>query len=199
MDKVSALEHFSMLNARSITAEQAWRIAEQGIAHANSSERLGDLTVGTSSGTSGNRGLFLISDTERYRWLGSILARALPDFPFVRHRVAVILATGNTLYETTRQTGLLAFAFFDLHQGMADHRAAMEAFAPEDLVAPPKALRLLVECNFNLRPQHIFAGGEVLDPLDGGTGHRPLMQKGAALDLPGSTEGFSSPLPADTA
>jgi putative adenylate-forming enzyme len=166
MDKVSALEHFSMLNAHSITAEQAWRIAEQGLAHANSSGRLGDLTVGTSSGTSGNRGLFLISDCERYRWLGSILARALPDFPFVRHRVAVILATGNTLYETTRQTGRLAFAFFDLRQGMARHRAAMEAFAPDVLVASPKALRLLVECNFNLRPRHIFAGGEVLDPLD---------------------------------
>jgi hypothetical protein len=36
------------------------------------------LTVGLSSGTSGNRGVFLVSRAERLRWAGILLGRALP-------------------------------------------------------------------------------------------------------------------------
>lgn len=166
MDKALALAHFRDLNAHGVTGEQAWQVAEKGLSDANHSGRLGNLTIGTSSGTSGNRGLFLVSDEERYQWLGSILARTLPDFPFSRHRIAVMLATGNSLYETTRQSGRLAFGFHDLRQGIETHRKAMEAFDPDVIVAPPKALRRLAEQAFILKPAHLFAGGEVLDPLD---------------------------------
>lgn len=166
LDKAQALAYFSSLNAHGVTAEEAWRIAEKGLVEANHSGRLGSLTIGTSSGTSGNRGLFLISDSERYQWLGSILARALPSFPFTRHRIAVMLATGNSLYETTQQSDRLTFGFFDLRQGIEVHRRAMESFAPDVIVAPPKALRILAEETFNLKPAYLFAGGEVLDALD---------------------------------
>jgi putative adenylate-forming enzyme len=188
MDKAMALAHFSGLNAHGVTDGQAWQVAEKGLSEANRSGRLGDLTIGTSSGTSGNRGLFLISDAERYQWLGSILARTLPDFPFARHRVAVLLSTGNSLYETTRQSGRLAFGFYDLRKGIEIHRVAMEAFAPDVIVAPPKALRILAEQDFTLKPAHILAGGEVLDPLDAA----PVMERYgvAPRSIYQATEGF---------
>ncbi|GLS22302.1 hypothetical protein GCM10007874_53200 [Labrys miyagiensis] len=188
IDKAQTLAHFSELNAHRVTAEQAWDVAEKSLAEANHSGRLGDLTIGTSSGTSGNRGLFLISEAERYQWLGSILARTLPDFPFTRHRIAVMMATGNALYETTQQSGRLAFGFYDLRHGIATHREAMEAFAPDVLVAPPKALRAVAEQNFQIKPAHIFAGGEVLDPLDA----IPVTSRYGAMprSIYQATEGF---------
>lgn len=166
MDKASALENFGALNAHGITREAAWAAAEEGLRAGNGSGAIEGLTVGTSSGTSGNRGLFLVSERERCLWLGSILARTLPDFPFRAHRVAVMLSTANELYETTKRSRRLAFAFFDIRKGVASHVADMEAFRPDTIVAPPKALRMLAESGTSLRPRRIFAGGEVLDPLD---------------------------------
>jgi putative adenylate-forming enzyme len=166
MDKALTLAYFSELNTHGVSVEQAWAVAESALAKDNHSGRLGNLTIGTSSGTSGNRGLFLISEVERYRWLGSILARTLPDFPFRRHRIAVMMATGNSLYDTVAQSGRLAFGFYDLRRGIADHRKAIEAFDPDVIVAPPKALRAVAEQDFQIKPAHIYAGGEVLDPLD---------------------------------
>jgi putative adenylate-forming enzyme len=166
MDKTRALENFGALNAHGVSREAAWAAAEEGLRAGNGSGKIGALTVGTSSGTSGNRGLFLVSEHERCLWLGSILAKTLPDFPFRAHRVAVMLSTGNELYETTRRSSRLAFAFFDIRQGVAGHIAGLQTFRPDTLVAPPKALRALAEAGVGLPLQKIFAGGEVLDPLD---------------------------------
>jgi putative adenylate-forming enzyme len=166
VDKEIALANFGVMNAHGIGSDEAWRAAEQGLRRANSSGCVAGLTVGTSTGTSGNRGLFIVSERERRLWLGSILARTLPDFPFAAHRVAVMLATGNALYDTSRQSRRLSFAFFDIRDGVRPHFGRLEAFRPDTIVASPKVLRFLAENGCAIRPQRIFAGGEVLDPLD---------------------------------
>jgi putative adenylate-forming enzyme len=166
IDKTIIMQEFSQMNCHGLSRETAWDVAENGLRSTNSSASIGDLTIGTSTGTSGQRGLFLVSSHERALWLGSIFARCLPDFPWTKHRVAVMLATGNDLYKTASASGRLVFRFFDLKQGLECHTRDLQNFDPDVLIAPPKAVRALAEAKARLKLKHIFTGGEVLDPLD---------------------------------
>jgi putative adenylate-forming enzyme len=166
IDKAIMMREFGLMNSHGLSRESAWDVAESGLRSANSSATIGNLTIGTSTGTSGQRGLFVVSSHERSLWLGSILARCLPDFPWVKHHVAVMLATGNDLYQTASASGRLAFSFFDLKQGLECHASALQDFAPDVLIAPPKAVRALADASVRLKLKHIFTGGEVLEPLD---------------------------------
>jgi putative adenylate-forming enzyme len=166
IDKTILMREFEGMNAPGLSYETAWAAAKASLQSSNSSATHGDLTIGTSTGTSGQRGLFIVSSTERTLWLGSILAKCLPEFPWTRHRVAVMLATGNDLYQTANASGRLAFSFYDLKQGLASHTEALQAFAPNVLIAPPKAVRSLAELKLGLKLKHVFTGGEILDELD---------------------------------
>jgi len=165
MDKASALRHFTDLNAHGVTAEEAWAAAETGLRSENKSGTVRGLTVGTSSGTSGNRGLFLVSHRERCMWLGSILAHAVPEFPWRSFRIALMLSTNNELYETSNGSGRLSFGYFDLRQGVEASIERLRAMQPDILIAPPKALREVARLG-GVRPSKVFSGGEVLDDLD---------------------------------
>lgn len=159
IDKAFVLANFDELNARRVTykAVRAALDAKQ--------DRVDGLIVGQSTGTSGNRGVFVISEAERFTWLGVMLAKALPDILFAHHKVALALPGFNPLYASANETGRLALRFFDLTQGVDAWREALIAFAPDTLVAPPKVLRVLAETT-NLRLANVFSGAEVLDPLD---------------------------------
>jgi putative adenylate-forming enzyme len=159
MDKATLLANFDRLNTKAVT------LAEARAALARGEDRVRGLVVGQSTGTSGNRGVFVISEAERFTWLGVILAKTLPDFPWVRHRVALILPGFGRLYASAAETGRLTLRFFDLSSGLASWRNALLAYAPDTILAPPKVLRLLAEAG-GLRPGRVFSGAEVLDPLD---------------------------------
>ena len=73
MEKSDLMEDFSRFNVPDITNAQGWEAF-------SGSRRIGDFIVGASTGTSGNRGLFVISHGEQFSWLGAILAKAVPDF-----------------------------------------------------------------------------------------------------------------------
>lgn len=128
-------------------------------------ERLGGYVIGHSTGTSGNRGYYLISDAERFVWLGTLLAKALPDALWRRHRVALVLPGLSSLYRSAGSASRIQLGFFDLAQGIGAWADDLDRFAPDTIVAPPKVLRLLAERG-GLEASHIFSGAEVLDPLD---------------------------------
>jgi phenylacetate-coenzyme A ligase PaaK-like adenylate-forming protein len=188
MDKAGALAAFGRLNAAGMTAEEAWEAAERGLSLSNGSGSVRGLTVGTSTGTSGNRGLFLVSEAERRAWLGSILARGIPDVLWRRHRVALFLGTANELYDATDRNGRLRFSFHDLSGGIERHRAGVEAFDPTVLIAPPKALRAMAEDGFRIRPRHVFSGAEILDGSDRAVVERAFGT--TAREIYQATEGF---------
>ena len=159
MDKVTLLANFEQLNRAGVTLAEARAALDQG------QERVRGLIVGQSTGTSGNRGVFVISEAERFTWLGVILAKALPDVLWARHRVALVLPGFGQLYASAAETGRLALRFFDLALGLGHWRDDLRAFDPDTIVAPPKILRALAEAG-GLLPRHVFSGAEVLDPLD---------------------------------
>ena len=159
IDKATLLANFDRLNTKGITRDQVRAALDRKEQH------VGGVGVGQSTGTSGNRGLFVISEAERFKWLGVMLAKTLPDFPWARHRVALATPGHSHLYASAHAIGRLTVRFFDLSLGMDHWRDALCAYAPDTLIAPPKVLRALAEAG-SLHPTHVFSGAEVLDPLD---------------------------------
>ncbi len=160
VDKVWVNAHFDRLNAPGLSLAEARSIAERG------GKTGRGYTAGMSSGTSGNRSFFVVSDAERFMWLGTILARTIGSLPLGGHRIAMLHATASELYEAASQGSAMRFRFFDLSRGLEAIAGPLEAFAPTILIASPNVLRLLAARGARLSPRFIFAGGEVLDPLD---------------------------------
>lgn len=159
MDKAGLMAAFERYNRFGITSDQAWDAYQGGTLIAG-------CTVGASTGTSGNRGLYVVSDAERFTWLGVMLAKALPEVWRTAHRVAVLLPTNSRLYDAANESGRLALKFFDLREGIVAQAAAVAAFRPTVIIAPPKALVILADTDVPLAPAHVFSGAEVLDPID---------------------------------
>ncbi|RJT34850.1 CoF synthetase [Mesorhizobium waimense] len=170
-DKALLMANFERFNIGGVAARDAR-------AAASADGRLGDLTVGASTGTSGNRGLFVISEAEKYRWLGTILAKAVPDLLWRGMRVAVILPQNTGLYDSARKSRRIDLRFFDLTLGPEHWRAALEDFAPTVIIAPPKILRHFAATGFRLSPQRVFSAAETLDPVD-----RPVVESFFRLPL----------------
>ncbi len=159
IDKAIQQARFGEFNRPGITLEEAVEALASG------RDRVSGYFVGQSTGTSGNRGRFVISPAERFAWLGTIVAKAIPDAFVRRRRVALALPGFSSLYRSASSGSRIRLAFFDLALGVDSWREALVAFAPEVLVAPPKVLRRLAEDGV-LGGVEPFSGAEVLDPLD---------------------------------
>jgi len=159
IDKAVVMGDFAAFNQGRITVEQGWHAFTTTGTHEG-------VSIGASTGTSGNRALYAITPAEQNRWLGTILAKALPGVLTTPERVAVILPQNSSLYEGANRSRLLLLAFFDLRQGFEHWLPELEAFAPTTIVAPPRVLRYLAEHAKKLQPRKLFAGAETLDPVD---------------------------------
>ena len=156
IDKATLMNQFTAFNIHGISADQVREAMRSDC-------RIGDMTVGASTGTSGNRGLFVISMRERFRWLGAILAKTMPDLILRKQRVAIILPQGGALYDSARKARI-DLAIFSLLDGPEHWRSELERFDPTIVVAPPKVLRDLTETS--IAPVRVFSAAETLDPID---------------------------------
>ena len=170
-DKSTLMAQFDHFNTCAITADEAWAALSSG-------GRINGLSVGASTGTSGNRGLFIISEAEKFRWLGSILAKTIADLLWRRQRVAIVLPQNASLYDSARRTRRLDLRFFDLTLGPERWRIDLECFDPTVIVAPPRVLRHFISERFLLRPTRVFSSAETLDPFD-----RPIIESFFSLKL----------------
>lgn len=170
IDKSVLLANFIAMNRAALDAETVRAALAAG------NERLSGHCIGMSTGTSGNRGYYVITERERFIWLGTILAKTLPDALWRRHRVALALPALSGLYQSATFGSRIDLRFFDLAAGPEAWVDALTGFAPDTIVAPPKVLRWLAERG-RLGAERIFSSAEVLDPLDRNsieeaTGHR---------------------------
>ena len=177
MDKSVMMEDFAAGNTRGITLEQALEVGLRAEEGRNFSPMLGDLTIGLSSGTSGNRGVFLASKSERLRWSGIMLARALsrellgrllvPWSP--RLRIAFFLRANSNLY-TTLDSRRVAFSFYDLLDGVDNALERLNEQSPDILVGPPALLCALAEevrtHRLRIRPRQVISVADVLEDHD---------------------------------
>ncbi len=167
MDKAAMMANFDTLNTVGVGREAALALALRAEESRDFAPTLNGVTVGLSSGTSGSRGLFLVSARERWQWVGVLLARVLPGSLLRPQRVACFLRANSNLY-TSVGSRHIRFEYFDLLEPLDQHLARLNDLRPTILVAPPSMLRLLAEAVGALRerPDKIIAVAEVLDPLD---------------------------------
>ena len=171
MDKTSMMAHFDRLNTVGIKKDEAFAVALRAEESRDFVPTLNGMTVGLSSGTSGNRGLFLVSPRERKQWAGAMLAKVWHQttYRLFGQRIAFFLRANSNLY-TTLGSRVIQFAYFDLLDSLARHLTRLNAFQPTVVVAPPSMLRLLADAKMKgklqIQPQQLISVAEVLDPLD---------------------------------
>lgn len=168
IDKQLMMANFDRLNTRGVRRADAEAVALAAERGRDFRPTLGALTVGLSSGTSGHRGLFLVSPWESAAWAGTILARTLTPRREPT-RVAFFLRANSNLYEGLGGR-LVRFRFFDLMLPVADAVAALNAFDPAFIVGPPSLLGFLADAReageLRARPDRLLAVAETLEPQD---------------------------------
>jgi putative adenylate-forming enzyme len=192
-DKASLMHGFTRLNTAGVERDRALELALTADRSRDFVPKLEGLTVGLSSGTSGNRGLFLASQSENNQWAGVALAKMLPGSPLDVHRIALLHRANSHLYQGLG-TGRLQFRYFDLLQPWSELLRSLSAYQPSLLIAPPSALRLLAEAKTQgvltlpAAPTRLVSVAEVLEPSD-----RQVIERafGVRVDIAYvATEGF---------
>lgn len=167
VDKRAMMDSFDQFTTIGVRRDDAMRMALDAETSRDFSATISGCTVGLSSGTSGHRGLFLVSPDETTRWAGTILARAIPDLR-PGHRVAFFLRANSRLYERT--SSVVLFRFFDLMQPLSDVIATLNDFQPRLVVGPPSLLGLLADAQargaLRIAPTRLISVAEVIEPHD---------------------------------
>ncbi len=169
VDKAVMMAHFDEFNTRGVSKQAALAVALAAEQSRDFAPSVEGLTVGLSSGTSGHRGLFLVSLQEQAAWAGIILARALHDVRRGRTRVAFFLRSHSNLYRQANGA-LLQLRYFDLMTPFAEAISALNTYQPHILIGPPSLLGFLAgavaDRKLHIRPQRLIAVAEVLEPQD---------------------------------
>ncbi len=168
INKAGFMEHFDAINTCGIQKKQAFDIAIKAENSRDFSATINGITIGLSSGTSGNRGIFLASEKERAQWVSCVLDRVI-GFSLKPRKVAFFLRANSNLYDSVKSK-VLQFQFFDLMQSFDGHIAYLNNFQPDILVAPASALQLLAKAadsgRLKIVPTKIISVAEVLYPED---------------------------------
>jgi len=170
-DKRLMMAHFDDFNTRGISRDAATAVALRAEQDRDFAPTLGDgVTVGLSSGTSGHRGLFLVSPSETSAWAGTVLARTLHALPPQGYRAAFFLRSNSNLYERVGASGRIRFRYFDLMTPLAHAVAALNEWRPDLIVGPPSLLGMLADAAeqgaLRVRPGRLISVAEVLEPQD---------------------------------
>ena len=187
MDKAIMMEHFDHINTVGLKLDEVLACAMQAEQSRDFKATVKGYSVGLSSGTSGSRGVFVVSPAEQAKWAGVLLAKLLPRGLFHGERIALCLRANNNLYASVRNPWL-SFEFFDLFE---NHFERLNRYDPTIVVGPAQVLRSLALAKtagrLTIKPYKVISGAEVLDPID-----KTLI--GASLGTVGevyqATEGF---------
>lgn len=168
INKALFMENFDRINTLNIKLKDAFHLAITAENSRDFSPTINNITVGLSSGTSGNRGVFLATEKERAQWVAAVLDRVI-GFSFKKRNVAFFLRSNSNLYESVKSK-LLQFEFFDLLDSIETHIERLNNLQTDIIVAQPSMLLELAE-HFStgklvVNPKKIISVAEVLYPED---------------------------------
>ena len=179
MNKEKFMSNFDSLNTKGITLFEANKVALKAEKERDFAPTINNITIGLSSGTSGNRGVFLASENERAKWVATILDRVI-GFSLRKRKVAFFLRANSNLYESVKSK-LLVFRFFDLLIPLESHLKKLNLLQPNILVAQPSLLMQLAKekqlGNLSISPNKIISIAEVLYPEDNNYLEKIFQQK----------------------
>ena len=168
IDKRAFMAQFNDINTAGLDREEAMELALRAERERDFSPTLRGITVGLSTGTSGNRGLFLASKRERAQWVAAVFLKVLKPWTWGRKvKVAFFLRANSNLYNAV-QSRLVEFRFFDLLRQESELVQGLQAFQPDVVVAQPSLLDMLARAatrsELHITPGNIISVAEVLDP-----------------------------------
>lgn len=168
MNKAFFMEHFTAINTKGIERQDAYDVAIKAETTRDFSPMINNVTIGLSSGTSGNRGIFLATEAERAQWVACVLDRVI-GFSLKKRSVAFFLRANSNLYDSVKSK-VLKFEFFDLMESLEAQLNRLNALNPMILVAQPSLLLELAKKKevgeLNISPSKIISVAEVLYPED---------------------------------
>lgn len=172
IDKAEFMDQFNAINTVGIDRDTAMDLAVKSENSREFESTIGDITVGLSTGTSGKRGLFLISPRERESWVVMVMDRILPPKWFRKQKVAFFLRANSNLY-TSVQSAIYEFQYFDIFQPIEQLAVNLLRYQPDVLAGQPSILmaltQILTKNNTEMptwKPQQIISFAEVLHPED---------------------------------
>ncbi|MDE1167725.1 MAG: CoF synthetase [Pseudomonas sp.] len=169
MDKALMMAHFDRMNTARLQRDSLLACAQRSETERDFSPTVGAYSVGLSSGTSGQRGVFVVSKREQRVWAGGMLAKMLPDGIFAGERVALFLRADNNLYHSVNNRWL-SLEFYDLFAPFSAQLPRLEHQAPTIIVAPAQVLRALalavIDRHVVLDVKKVISVAEVLDAHD---------------------------------
>ncbi|NUF77686.1 CoF synthetase [Snodgrassella sp. ESL0323] len=169
MNKQLMMAHFDQMNTENLTCDSLLTLAQHSEQQRDFSARMGKFSVGLSSGTSGQRGLFVVSPREQLIWAGGILAKMLPRGLLTKERVALFLRADNHLYHSTN-SHWLTFRFYGLFDNFQQQIQSLNEYQPTIIVAPAQVLRALATEKLNgkltINPVLVISAAEVLEDQD---------------------------------
>lgn len=168
MDKSSFMANFSKINTQGIDRNAAFDLAIEAEKSRDFTPMINGVTIGLSSGTSGNRGVFLATEAERAQWVSCVLDRII-GFSLQKRSVAFFLRANSNLYDSVKSK-VLSFEFFDLLEPAAAHLDRLNELNPTFLIAQPSLLLELAKMKqanqLSIQPSKIISVAEVLYPED---------------------------------
>ncbi|KGL61266.1 MULTISPECIES: F390 synthetase-related protein [unclassified Polaribacter] len=168
INKSEFMLNFDQINTMSITISEAMEVAEKAEQLRDFSPTIKDITIGLSSGTSGNRGVFMASQKERANWVACVLDRVI-GFSLKKRRVAFFLRANSNLYSSITSK-ILSFEFFDILGQLDSYVEKLNSLKPTILVAQPSILVELASYMekgvLSISPSKIISVAEVLSPED---------------------------------
>ena len=184
------MSQFDLINIYGIRKDEAFQVGHDAEKDLRRNSMIGSITVGLSSGSSGNRGIFLVSEKERAQWVASILYRVI-GLSLSQRTVAFFLRANSELYESVRSK-LLKFTYYNIFDPLEQHWKNLLTTKPDIIVAQPSVLIRLIEIsNIEALPwkvEKIISVAEVLTIEDS---KRIEVWSGTTIDqVYQCTEGF---------
>lgn len=169
ISKTEFMANFNAINTCNITIEEAMPFAIAAETNRSFNSEINGITVGLSTGTSGKRGLFLVSENERAQWVSIVMSRVIQPKLFQKQKIAFFLRANSNLY-TSVSSGLFEFKYFDIFKPINQLLEELNAFAPNIVAAQPSVLSDIANAqqngNISITPHQLLSFAEVLHSSD---------------------------------
>ncbi len=169
VNKAVFMEHFDAINTQGVKKEHAMQLALQAEESRDFAPEYGNLTVGLSTGTSGKRGLFVVSEAERAQWVALVMTRVIRPMLFKKQKIAFFLRANSNLYGSIRSS-LFEFRYFDIFKPIDELIDELAHYQPDIVAAQPSVLLDIASHQQKglllIKPIQLISFAEVLFPED---------------------------------
>jgi putative adenylate-forming enzyme len=169
ISKAAFMAEFDLINTKGIKLNEAMQVAIESEKSRNFKSNLDGITVGLSTGTSGKRGLFLVSENEKAHWVALVISRVIRPKLLKKQKIAFFLRANSNLYSSV-ESSLFEFKYFDIFKPLEELLVELNTYQPAILASQPSILMDLAlaqkKGTIHISPIQIISFAEVLHVND---------------------------------